>query len=242
MKIWSIGTDAKTVKGERFGVRTAICYLAPANAYTMDTGKKRPTLCPHAGACADVCLARHSGRMVFANVQQAQIERTRLWWNDRPEFIGRMLEEARAHVKACERDGFRPAFRPNGASDILWERECPELLELAESAGALVYDYTKIPLRFRANRPAHYHLTFSRDERNHAHALDALRAGSNVAIVSADIPAGSMFQGFPTVDGDAHDVRVPEFDGRGRWIVLKPKGSARRDTTGFVYRLPVTVP
>lgn len=234
--LFSIGADAKTSKGESLGYRTAIMYLAPATAYTIATGESRPTLCPHAGACERVCLATTAGRMRFHSVRQAQVRRTQLWWQDRERFRELMFAELVAHVRSCARAGVRPLARPNGASDILWEREFPELFTSKELEPLEFYDYTKIPLRYRRPVPGRYSLTFSRDEKNHAEALSVLANGGNVAIVT-DKPCDTI-DGYPVVDGDTHDIRLPSIDGRGVWIRLKPKGSATRDDTGFVYRLP----
>jgi hypothetical protein len=46
----------------------------------------------------------------------------------------------------------------------------------------------------------------------------------------------SAWQGFPTVDGDKHDLR--HLDPRGGFVVaLSPKGRiAKKDKTGFVVR------
>jgi len=93
-------------------------------------------------------------------------------------------------------------------------------------------------------------LTFSLAETtaNERHARQALTRGFNVAAVvrggyaatlaSSTDPYGS-FWGYRTVDGDRHDVRP--LDDRERndnndpvIVVLKPKGSARGDSSGFV--------
>jgi hypothetical protein len=99
-------------------------------------------------------------------------------------------------------------------------------------------DYTKSFKRAMAHAlgkfPANYHLTFSHSEKNEAQCVEILRAGGSVAIVFANArPA--MWNGFSTIDGDAHDLR--HLDGRGVVVALTPKGNkAKRDKSGFVVR------
>ena len=47
----------------------------------------------------------------------------------------------------------------------------------------------------------------------------------------------SRFLGCPVIDGDAHDIRTPQMDGRGVVIGLTPKGrKAKVDQSGFIVR------
>lgn len=73
MKLLSIGSDAKTVKGEKRGYLTGICYLAP-------TATPR-TVCPFAtDECKAACLYS-AGRGGFNSVQKSRIAKTGLWHN-----------------------------------------------------------------------------------------------------------------------------------------------------------------
>jgi hypothetical protein len=92
--------------------------------------------------------------------------------------------------------------------------------------------------------PQNYHLTFSKKEDNDADVLNVLFAGGNVAAVaSLDVYKASMVsrrvtiagQSFPCIDGDAHDYRPA--DDTGVVVLLKAKGDAKTDTSGFVIRV-----
>jgi hypothetical protein len=92
--------------------------------------------------------------------------------------------------------------------------------------------------------PANYHLTFSLSESNAPLAAVVIRAGVNVAAV-ADVAAGGKLalpgdnMPRPTFDADRHDLRFLDrrgADGIGRIGVLKAKGKAKLDQTGFVIR------
>jgi hypothetical protein len=147
---------------------------------------------------------------------------------------------ARLYVKA-HKLGLKLCVRMNGSTDIGWEGVRLEsgftLFELWPDVEFV--DYTKNPKRmFRFlegdDWPINYHLTFSRSEENLDVCSSVLQAGGTVAAVFAgDKP--SSYLGFPTVDGDKHDLihTVPG----GHVIALAPKGrKAKRDTSGFVVR------
>lgn len=240
-KLLSIGADAKTSKGEVLGYRTAVQYLAPSNAYSLATGRQAVNLCPWATeGCRQACLVETSGRMVFTNAVQARLARTALFHSDMEQYLDTLWTELTAFVAQCDRAGMIPAVRLNGGSDIKWEKVFPVLFTAARFESVRWYDYTKaLPHTQRADRPANYHLTLSRSESNHAACVEYLRQGGNVAAVIDAGPEGlpATIDGFPVVDGDRHDIRLPELDGRGVWVALKPKGKAKADTTGFVYRV-----
>ena len=163
-----------------------------------------------------------------------------------------MDREIRGHIQKCERDGYVPAVRANGSTDILWERYgVPQRHPSAE-----FYDYTKAPYRARraVDDIPNYSLTYSVSERQKSveEAVKYLKAGGNAAIVVAgertdgkhllrDAKATAVeivrggFHGFPAIDGDETDIRFD--DPSGHWVVLYAKGAmALRDTSGFVQR------
>lgn len=225
LNLLSVGTDAKTSKGEAFGWSTAILYLAPAR----EAG--RGDVCANRSAgCTAACLFS-AGRGKFSNVKSARIRKTRLFFDDVAEFKRQLFADISAFVASCERNGKRACVRLNGTSDISWER----LGVFAAFPSIQFYDYTKSPIRAlqaaaRSIAP-NYHLTFSRSESNEANALDVLRAGGNVAVVFASaLP--SAWQGFPVVNGDESDLRF--LDARNVVVGLKAKGDAKRDASGFV--------
>jgi hypothetical protein len=124
--------------------------------------------------------------------------------------------------------------RPNGTSDLVkfagdiaapW-RDQPRVN---------VYDYTKIPSALGVTDGVHR--TFSRSESNEPRCLTALWGGSNVAVVFDTGRYDALpvaWHGYRVIDGDVTDLRFRDPD---HVIVgLRAKGTARRDTTGFVVR------
>ena len=69
-KLLNIDNNAKTVKGQKFGYKTAILYLAPSNLSGFN-------VCPMASnGCKKACLTT-SGHGAFSNVQNGRINKTR---------------------------------------------------------------------------------------------------------------------------------------------------------------------
>lgn len=251
MALLAIDGNAKTVKGQKFGVLTGILYLAPnTQSGVMDT-------CPSAKAagCIKACLYS-AGRGKFNNVQQGRIRKT-VYFHEAPnDFLNELARDTAKVVAKAKKVGAIPMIRLNGTSDILWERKSFTLDEatakyLAKYHGMDVeageeyanimtlfpavqfYDYTKIAGRFMHELPANYDLTFSYSGvatyRKQVQA--ALKHGARMAVVFRDkIP--HMFMGMPVVDGDEHDIRP--FNPEGVIVALKAKGDAKKDTTGFV--------
>jgi len=184
LKTLSVGTDAKTVKGFKLQVCTAILYLAPADS------AGRGNLCPHASTgCRAACLFT-AGRGKFDNVRTARINKTLRWFDDRRQFLADIVQDITKLEKYCKRHGLTPAVRLNGTSDIPWENvilpdDGCNLMELFPAVK--FYDYTKNPhraIKSASGRfPANYSLCFSRSELNQADCARVLRAGGNVSVV-----------------------------------------------------------
>lgn len=229
--------NPKTAKGEPLNVRTLVLHLAPSTLSGVN-------LCPWASpGCISGCLnlAGRGGiirRGETTNaIQACRVRRSQWFATDRETFLLQLQSEIEAHVNACERDGVRPAVRLNGTSDLPWERFARPLFDAFPSV--MFYDYTKAVHRMEQQRtsgwPSNYSLTFSRSETNHARSVELLAKGFPVAVVTPDGYNGGKIEGFPTVDGDAHDVRPLDPVG-GFWVVLRAKGPARSDRSGFVLR------
>lgn len=214
--------NTKTLKGEKYGYKTYILHLAPSLISGFQT-------CPKASAgCAAACLNK-AGMGAFSNVQQARINRTKMFFQERDVFMTQLANEIRRAVKKAKKEGLQLLVRPNGTSDIPWEKIRVEgarnIFELFPEVQ--FYDYTAIPNR---TVPENYHLTFSRKESNSADVATALRNGLNVAVVFDKLPA--TYLGRPVVSGDDTDIRVN--DPKGVVVGLKAKGPAKRDLSGFV--------
>lgn len=238
----SVEADAKTEKGTGAGYLTGILYLAPGQLAGVGN------LCPHASAgCLAACLFTAGRAGIFEAVNAARVMRTRFLHDNRAGFIAQLRGEIAALVRKAKRRGLRPVVRLNGTSDLPWETLAPELF--AEFPRLRFYDYCKglrRALAFAAGKlPRNYHLTFSYSENNAAAAGLAIAAGVNVAAVADGVKPGQRFalpglpEARPTFSADRHDLRFLDrkaTDGRGRIGILKAKGKAKADTSGFVIR------
>jgi hypothetical protein len=237
-KLVSVNSDAKTIKGNGKGWLTGIVYLAPANVAGLGN------MCPWASeGCKAVCLFNAGRASMFPKINEARIRRTHFLVHDRAGFRAQLEKEIRALVRKANRLGLSPAFRFNGTSDLAVDKLFPGLIESFPEVSW--YDYTKSikrALEFAEGKlPANYHVTFSLSEDNSQWALQALAAGVNVTAVVDKPKAFETFTingaRFRTIDGDESDLRFLDPQAStGRIVLLKAKGPARKDTTGFVER------
>lgn len=218
-------------KTGKSAVWTLTLMLVPARSVL---GNACPMASDGCGGTVEVeggCLA-HAGKGGMPPVQYARLVRmafmvTHAW------HFGVILA---AEIVAARRKHGAIAVRLNCVSDIRWERTSLAMLQALDDAGVSVYDYTAWAPRFRSDRPAWYHVTFSAKE---THGVEWVRelveSGHNVA-VPVFWPKGKAFpstwQGMPAIDGDKTDYR-PD-DRPGSVVLLRAKGSARKDTSGFV--------
>lgn len=234
-KLLGLDTNAKTIKGEKYGIKTAILYLMPANGSGVQ-------LCPMAATaqCEKACLFT-AGRGAMSNVMLSRLRKTLFFNQYRELFMLQLVKEIAALRTKAKRNGFKLIVRPNGTSDIRWEN-IP--VNGAESIMALFpdiqfYDYTK--LANRKNVPANYDLTFSYSgvPAYQAQVSKAIAAGERIAVVFRNraivdtmLANGESFMGLPIVDGDDSDIR--HLDPKGAIVALYAKGKARNDQSGFV--------
>ena len=227
----SVGADAKTVKGEKFGYLTGILYLQPADMSGTN-------LCPMASAgCKAACLFT-AGMGRFPSVKAGRARKTQLFLNNRQSFMKQIVMDIGILELEAKFKGMKPVVRLNGTSDIQWENILHDGKTIFEHFPNVQFmDYTKIVKRMmplaKAQKIENYHLTFSRSESNHALADTVISMGGNVAVVFAGNPP-SVFMGRPVVDGDKSDLRF--IDGDNVIVALKAKGRAKYDTTGFIVR------
>ncbi len=242
------GYSPKLNKGRARGYSSAIMHFAPADLSGYDVCMYR------SAGCTAACLntAGHGGINLDANglnaVQRARIARTVTYFMNRFLFVEVMLREIRTHIRRATAHEMTPAVRPNGTSDLPWERiRLNDGRTLFETFPTLqFYDYTKHVKRALDNaagrHPANYSLTFSRSETNEADCRAVLAAGGNVAVVfkicqckracKHEIPEGLTYLGYPVVNGDHDDLRF--LDPKGVIVGLKGKGRAKQDASGFV--------
>lgn len=234
-KLLGLDTNAKTVKGERYGVKTAILYLTPADA----SGAQ---LCPMAelARCKTPCLFT-AGRGAMSNVMLSRLRKTLYFLQHREAFMLQLSGEIAQLQSKAQRQGFKLLVRLNGTSDIRFENIPVQGFRNIMEAFPDVqfYDYTKIANR--RNVPANYDLTFSYSgapayqpfvQRAIANGERIAVVFRNRAIVDRMLSNGETFLGLPVVDGDDSDIR--HVDPRGAVVALYAKGKARQDTSGFV--------
>jgi len=230
----SVGSDAKTIKGETFGFLTGILYLAPYTSTKWNT-------CSMASIaqCGKACLFT-AGRGAMSTVAQGRINKTIWFFEERSSFMVQLAINIRQLVAKATKQGKKPLVRLNGTSDIRWESvafidaDGTEYVNIfAAFPDVQFYDYTKI-----ANRkdiPSNYDLTFSYSGvKAYQPFVDkAMAQGMRIAVVfrnRQDMP--SAFNGMSVVDGDNSDIR--HLDDQGVVVGLYAKGKAKNDYTGFV--------
>lgn len=234
-KLLGLDTNAKTIKGEKYGIKTAILYLVPANG-------AGPNLCPMAGkaGCREACLFT-AGRGAMSNVMLSRLRKTLFFNQHREAFMLQLHSEIAALQRRAKREGWKLVIRLNGTSDIRFEsipvagkRNIFEAFPRVQ-----FYDYTKIPNR--RDIPRNYDLTFSYSGAPEyaPYVSRAIESGQRIAvvfrnraIVESMLANGESFMGLPVVDGDDSDIR--HRDPKGAIVALYAKGKAKRDISGFV--------
>jgi len=236
MKLFTTG-NPKLMKGEKKGYLSFVLHLAPADLSGKNT-------CPKATAgCKSACLNTAGRGGIFKKgestnvIQQARIRKTKMFYENREQFLADLESDIKAGIKQAEKQGLIPAFRLNGTSDLAWEkysvkRDGIEYRNVFEAFPEVqFYDYTKVRGR-KVEGITNYHLTFSKADGNDMDARLAASAGMNVAVVFEKLP--ETYMGRKVVNGDETDLRF--LDEKGVIVGLKAKGKAKRDTSGFVVR------
>ena len=243
MQLFSISTNAKTVKGERLGYLTGVLYLAPAKLSGYQVCAMAST-----AQCAEACLNTAGLGGVYTSIQKSRIAKTRRFFEDRDAFMLDIVKSIRGLVKLAKKPrrvkgrfakAFQVLVRLNGTSDIRWEL-IPVTIDGVEYANLMeafpelqFYDYTK--LANRKNIPSNYDLTFSYSgvKAYLPQVAKAQKALMRIAVVfrhAADIP--KSFLGLRCIGGDNSDVR--HIEKQKVVVALYAKGPAKHDQTGFV--------
>ena len=240
MKLLNVNANAKTSKNTKYGYLTGVLYLSPYKTSGVN-------LCPMAekAGCIEGCL-NTAGRGVFSNVQQARLNKTKLFLNDRPAFLQFLINDIKALVKRADKLGLKPAVRLNGTSDIRFENikfaHCVDMHSAPKTVtifdlfpNVQFYDYTKIPNR--DNLPVNYDLTFSYSGKKDFQKYNerAIKNGVRIAAVfdkPENIPV--TFHKRKVFDGDKHDLTF--LNPKDAVLGLYAKGKARKDQSGFVIK------
>lgn len=195
--------NTKTIKGQKQNYKTFILYLSPATQ-----NDKGINVCSHASkGCIESCLFKSGFGGIYNNVQQARINKTNYFLNDRVNFLLQLKKEIQNAIKN-QKEGEKICFRLNGTSDINFEKfkieDNKNIFELFPNVQ--FYDYTKNYVRLEKRiLPPNYHITFSRSETNEEKAIEMLNLGYNVAAVFDKLP--QTYKGFKVINGDENDLR-----------------------------------
>jgi hypothetical protein len=230
----SISSDAKTSKGEKLGFLTGILYLAPYKTISLYNTCSMADI----AGCANACLYT-AGRGAYSSVQNARINKTNWFYQDKQGFILQLIDNIKSLIKKANKLGLIPLIRLNGTSDIKWEnvgfdyqgKSYNNIMELFPDIQ--FYDYTKIINR--DNLPSNYDLTFSYSGKPEfiKYVEKAINKNMRIAVVFKDknnLP--NEFMGLSVVNGDNSDIR--HIDPHGVIVALYAKGKAKSDNTGFV--------
>jgi len=235
-KLLGIDTNAKTIKGEKYNIKTAILYLMPSD-------KSGQQLCPMAklAGCEKACLFT-AGRGAMSNVMLSRLRKTLYFNQYREQFMLQLQNELIRERAKAKRRGYKLIVRLNGTSDIRWENVnigYPYKNIMQALPDIQFYDYSKIANR--RNIPSNYDLTFSYSgvseylpfvQKAVANGERIAVVFRNRAIVEQMLANGESFLGLPVVDGDNTDIR--HLDPKGAVVALYAKGKARYDESGFV--------
>ena len=208
-------------------------YGAPSWASLMNT-------CATATfGCATNCLneSGHGQRHMVHNgvhhVHVARMTRTLIWFKYRDQFKARVQREIESLKRKAVKMDVPLAIRPNGTTDLRFEKLWPELF--ASNPDVQFWDYTKDMGRNVDSIP-NYSLCYSVHENTtDADIEQAFTNGLNCVVVGRlkrNDTKPATYKGRPTVDGDKHDLRF--LDPKGHFVLLFAKGGAYDDTTGFV--------
>jgi hypothetical protein len=106
--------NAKTIKGEELGWRTAILYMLPSNSSGTN-------VCKHASKdCIELCLNVSGFAMIYPRqIMAARKRRTLMFVEQRDRFYAQLHEETNNHLLTCTKLGKKPCVRLNGTSDLL---------------------------------------------------------------------------------------------------------------------------
>lgn len=237
MEILGIDTNAKTVKGSKFGYLTGISYLAPSDESGV------ANTCPDASSgCRSACLFT-AGRGAMSNVKSARVNKTLAFFKNKNVWMKQLAVEISRLVKKAKKEDKIPCIRLNGTSDLPWERVKIDNKNIMEHfPDVQFYDYSKSIARMRdflaGSLPSNYNLTFSRSESNEVLVDEVLSSGGNVAVVfRGSLP--ETYRGFKVIDGDLTDLRFT--DEKNVVVGLTEKGRAKKDESGFVVE-PLGVP
>jgi hypothetical protein len=138
--------NPKASKATAYGYLNAILYMAPSDSAGVGN------LCPHSGACRELCLGEHSGQAAIRREDEdnattlARKARARAYMTNRDAFLEYVIEDVTRLRRIAHRMGLKLVYRFNGSTDV----SVPAAL-CNQFADVEFIDYTKNP-----NRMAQY--------------------------------------------------------------------------------------
>lgn len=208
--------------------------------------------------CFNSCVLQFAGRTTGAAVRKAARARTGLWHFRPDRFYARLRTELEKFSRRADRLGVRGHIRLNTASDIDHGTELPTSFPQL-TFYSYTKDFARCMEYARGMRPANDHYSYSISERTTFNQIATLaRHRVNLILVVdawyhaqykcrrtgargryAPLPETVTFRSatgeqitLPAIDGDVHDLRTPEFDGRGVVVCLRLKGSRAAKLNG----------
>ena len=180
--------------------------------------------------CKAMCLYT-AGRGVFTNVQQARINRTKLFFEKNKEFLELLFKEITIFEAYCKEHEVQGNIRLNGTSDldfiIFYNKINKDIFQLFPELN--FYDYTKDYSRETSYE--NYYLLYSRTEETSIETVKSLvEADKNVAVVFDEVP--EEWHNIKVINGDINDLRLN--DESGVIVGLKAKGKAKRSKREIV--------
>jgi hypothetical protein len=224
--------NPKLEKNSKVGYKSFGIHLAPHKLSGYNT-------CSNASkGCSLACL-NTAGMGAYNRVQQARIKKTKMFFENREEFLHQLYKEISAKVKTAKRTNQKISFRLNLTSDIPWETVKIDGKNFMEHFPEIQFmDYCKNLKRMMnfllGKMPKNYHLTFSRSEENDDKCDIVLGNGGNIAVIF-DKSLPKTYKGKQVIDGRTHDARF--LDPKNVIVGLVALGKGRKDTSGFVVKV-----
>jgi len=228
--------------GKVVEVETGGLHLAPSWSSGFNT-------CAEASeGCIAACLNTAGNPAYMESKLLSRLNKTQAYFKQRRAFTAVLVFEMLAHRRKHTSLGKAVAYRLNCTSDLPIENlsidyNGQNIGLMALFSDCQFYDYTAILKRMRkfciGAMPVNYHLTFSRKENNDSACTEVMAMGGNVAVCmessvyKAAISSG-LYNGYKVTNGDLHDYRPSDIS--NSYVVLKAKGDAKTDTSGFTIR------
>ena len=225
-------TNYKANKNIDLGYHTYFLSLAHSdisgyNVCPMANKLKANEQNKNKSTCSSVCVGANGFAQIFKSVMDARIRKTKLFFENRAEFMNLLIKDIEKAINYSLKRGFIPTFRLNAYSDIKYENikvihndiEYNNIFELFKDYK--FYDYSKLTNR---KTPDNYELTYSYYGNKKAFKK-TLNTNQNIAVVFDKLP--KKYNNRIVVNGDKTDLRLKDNDGLKSIVGLKFKGSKK---------------